>query len=276
VFATNALITPVSDRRRFENFQAKIQVQVEMGPYLLKTIDTVDELFESFCLRGDVFNQEFRGLSDVGLDFDRFDDHFDHLVVVCKKDQKIIGTYRLNCSTFSKESYTATEFSLDGLNEYEGPYLELGRACIHRDYRKGSVVTLLWRGIAEYMKLSGAGTLFGCASLKILTGRSTALVLRYLLEKNHLASSKAFMPTPKYQMNDLTAWTLHYSSGLSRDQTDEAESLIPSLLKSYLKLGALVAPEPAFDEEFQCVDLLTILRKDDLANSLARKFNLNR
>ena len=71
-------------------------------------------------------------------------------------------------------------------------------------------------------------------------------------------------------------WFAYFQKGLSEHQVAEADGLMPSLLKSYMKLGAQVACEPAFDEEFDCIDLLTILRKEDLAQSLANRFQVVR
>lgn len=245
-----------------------------MGPYLIKTAETPKELIESFKLRDEVFNREFRGMENEDLDFDRYDYFFDHLIIVHKETQKIIGTYRLNCSSFSKESYTALEFDLGALSAHQGPHLELGRACIHKDYRKGSVISLLWRGIAEYMNLSDSGILFGCSSLKITNARDAALVYKYLEDQGYLSVDFLSRPTRTYRMKDFGAWYLYFQKGLSEVQNQEAEALIPSLLKSYLKLGAKISGEPALDEDFECVDLLTVLKREDLSQALADKLKV--
>jgi L-ornithine Nalpha-acyltransferase len=261
---------------RVHKFKAKIGLNIVVGGYIIKTAETPEELIESFKLRHEVFNQEFRGMRNSGLDFDKFDYHFDHLIIVHRESQKIIGTYRMNCSHFSPESYTALEFDLQSLFREKGPFLELGRACIHKDYRKGSIISLLWRGIAEYMKLSGANILFGCSSLKINNAREAALVHKLLVDQGLVSSKYSCRPTKKFTMAGFKTWQAYFAKGLSEEQIKEAEELVPSLLKSYLKLGAVVACEPAFDEEFDCIDLLTVLRKEDLAESLATRFQVAR
>lgn len=259
---------------RVHKFQPKIILYMELGPYILKTAETSKELIESFKLRHEVFNQEFRNIEGNGLDFDRYDYYFDHLIITHKESQKVIGTYRLNCTAFSLESYTAREFDLTKLLKADGDKLELGRACIHKDYRKGSVISFLWRGIAEYMNRSGADLLFGCSSLKINTARDAALVYKNLVDRQLINHEFNCQPTNKFRMKDFDAWLSFFSKGLSETQSAEAEELIPSLLKSYLKLGAKVACEPAFDEEFNCIDMLTILKKKDLSISLAQKLQV--
>lgn len=259
---------------RVHKFSAKIKLNIEMGPYLIKTAESFSELVESFKLRHEVFNNEFCGETGSGLDYDRYDYYFDHLIIIHKESQKIIGTYRLNCSKFSSKSYAVCEFDLSLLRLNRGPHLELGRACIHSAYRKGAVISLLWRGIAEYMKISESTLLFGCSSLKIDNPREAALVYNHLCNQGHLTIDYFCRPTKKYQMEKLDVWHAYFKENFNEVHRTEAESLIPSLLKSYLKLGAKIACEPAFDKDFDCIDFLTILKKEDLSNSLAQKFKV--
>ena len=261
--------------KRVHKFRNKVQIHIEFGPYVLKTAETQAELRESFRLRNEVFNQEFRGLKKNGLDVDRFDRHFDHLIILHKEKKMIVGTYRLNCSDTLKDSYTGLEFNLEKIFSLQGPYMELGRACIKKDYRKGAVISLLWRGIAEYMNATEANILFGCSSLKVNQARETALIYQYLKEENALTAQVLSTPTKKFKMKHFEAWAENFEKGLTEEQRAEAEELLPSLLKSYLKLGAKIGSIPAFDRDFDCIDLLTVLRRGDLANSLARRFQVN-
>ena len=261
--------------KKVHKFRQKVQVSLELGPYLLKTAETQKELRESFRLRNEVFNQEFRGINKQGLDVDKFDRHFDHLIILHKEKNLIVGTYRLNCSDILKDSYTALEFDLGKIFTLQGPFLELGRACIKKDYRKGAVISLLWRGIAEYMNVTEAHILFGCSSLKINQAREAALIYQYLKEENSLTSKALSYPTKKFRMKNFEAWAENFERGLTENQKQEADQLLPSLLKSYMKLGAKIGSVPAFDRDFDCIDLLTVLRRGDLAASLARRFQVN-
>ena len=261
--------------KKVHKFRQKVQVSLELGPYLLKTAETQKELRESFRLRNEVFNQEFRGINKQGLDVDKFDRHFDHLIILHKEKNLIVGTYRLNCSDILKDSYTALEFDLGKIFTLQGPFLELGRACIKKDYRKGAVISLLWRGIAEYMNVTEAHILFGCSSLKINQAREAALIYQYLKEENSLTSQALSYPTKKFRMKNFEAWAENFERGLTENQKQEADQLLPSLLKSYMKLGAKIGSVPAFDRDFDCIDLLTVLRRGDLAASLARRFQVN-
>lgn len=255
-------------------FHQKVNISISTGSYLLKTAESHEELVASFKLRHEVFYQEFQNIDLEGMDFDKFDALFDHLIIIHKNSNKVIGTYRINCSSYSNHSYTQTEFNLDEVFKLTGPHLELGRACIHKDHRKGTVLSLLWRGITDYMNLSGASVLFGCSSLKINNAVQAALVYRYLFEEGALIENLFSTPTKNFQMPNFDICYASFHNGLSESQREEAEKLLPPLLKSYIKFGAKIASEPAFDKDFDCVDLLTVLKKDDMTNSLARRFQL--
>ncbi|MFN9069020.1 MAG: GNAT family N-acetyltransferase [Bdellovibrionales bacterium] len=260
-------------RQGIFRFQPEIPFEMEFGPYLLKTAQTVEELVQSFKLRHEVFNIEFRGQSHKGLDFDRYDSLFDHLLIYHQDTKRVVGTYRLNLSDFPLESYTGLEFDLSGLHDFEGPYLELGRACISKEHRQGAVISLLWRGIAEYMKQTGAEIVFGCSSVKVNDSRRAALLFTYLKEQNLIIENRCH-PTRKFQFEDFQAWELFFVRGLTEEQKKEAQSLIPPLLKSYLKLGSKILARPAFDRDFDCLDFLTVLKRSQMSKLVEKKFNL--
>ena len=155
----------------------------------------------------------------------------------------------------------------------KGPHLELGRACIQKEHRKGAtVISLLWRGIVEYMNLSGANILYGCSSVKVQTTYEAALVYKYFVEQKAVLDSNKASPVGEFKMLDFKYCYNELPEKLTLEQIQTAESLIPSLLKFYIKFGAKIASEPAFDREFKCMDFLTIMKKEEI--SLSKKFQL--
>lgn len=261
---------------RVGRFKPTIKVEIEIGNYIIKTADSVDELLKIFRLRHEVFHREFREIAKPGLDVDRFDRAFDHLIIYHKPTSDIIGTYRLRSSNFVHTAYTALEFHLHGLYSISGPYLELGRACVRKDHRKGAVMSLLFRGIAEYMNKSGAQILFGCSSVKVKDPYQTALIYRYLQQNNHTRDNLGITPTSTFKMPNLNKWLDILSSPLTEDHSNEAKALLPPLVTSYLKMGARIASEPAYDKDFACIDLLTVLNKEELGASLVRRFQVEK
>jgi putative hemolysin len=258
---------------RVNRFKPQIRFSFEVGNYLVKTAETLEELRQSFKLRNEVFNIEFRGI-DCSLDVDRFDTLFDHLIIIDKPTMEIVGTYRLKCFDSLKNSYTALEFDLTHIISQPGPHLELGRACIQQSHRKGSVISLLWRGITEYMKLSGAQVLFGCSSVKVDNPRDASLIYQHLENEGFVSNEFLSHPQKEFLMEDFETWRQYFQQDLNTEHALEAEALVPSLLKSYVRLGARIVGEPAYDADYDCIDFLTVLKRDSLDNALARKYRV--
>lgn len=255
-------------------FTAKFQFEVEVGSYVLKTAETVEELKAAFTLRHQVFFDS--AFKDQGrlYDIDKFDALCDHLIIVDKNSKKIVGTYRMNNSNVQHQFYSSTEFDLEKIMASGKNCVELGRACIDQDHRKGIVISLLWRGIYQYMKNAKAEMLFGCSSIKKVNARQSALILRYFEMHNMVNTEFKTNPWYSFKMPLLDEYLQHYTNPLTEDQIEEAQSLIPSLLKSYLKYGAKIAGEPAWDSEMKCIDFLTIMPVENLSAQIEKKLKV--
>lgn len=258
---------------RISSWKSRVHLQIDCGPYQLRLAQTQAEVIQCFKLRHEVFCREMAGRSTkTKLDYDQYDSICDHLAILHQPTNKIVGTYRINFSQDPDCMYTESEFDIKGwIRKLEDKFIELGRACIQSEHRRGIVITLLWRGIVEYMKAVNAEILFGCSSVKVTDTRSAALVFKYLEVNGHL-NDEVFVPHEKYQMKDFLFWMMVYAKGLSQQQISEAEEKIPSLLKSYIKAGAKVCSYPALDMDFKCIDLMTVLRRSELDQKLAKKF----
>jgi putative hemolysin len=262
-------------KNKVHRFQAKISVFSEKGPYILKTITSSEELVEALKLRYQVFHREMIGKKkSTGVDVDQFDFICDHLIIIDQRIDKIIGTYRLNSSLFSNHFYSANEFNLRKILETEGNKLELGRACIQKDYRNGIVISLLWRGIAEYMQKSNSEILFGCASIKTESPRQAALLYRHFAGEERFLDHLLCPPTLKYSMPGIGNWIESFNRPLTEEEKAEVHELIPPLCRAYLKAGAVLGGEPAYDAEFKCIDFLTILKRDNLNRALWKKYDI--
>lgn len=261
-------------RNKIYKFKPKVKIHSDKGPFLLKTVSESDELIEALRLRYQVFHREMLGKTKPsGIDVDEYDFVCDHLAIIEKKTGLLIGTYRLNCSLYSQNFYSSQEFNLRRILQEPGAKLELGRACIHQNYRKGLVISLLWRGIAEYMAATDSKILFGCASIKTESARQTALLYHYFQREARFRPDYWCPPTLKYAMPNLDLWIDRLAQqDLSAEELSSAEEMIPPLAKAYLKAGAFLGGEPAYDSDFKCIDFLTILPRENLNKILWRKY----
>ena len=119
---------------------------------VLSMAATPEEVREVQRLRYKVFieNQGLTALATPeGLDCDEFDAACDHLIVRDSATLKVVGTYRLLNPAGARKlgrHYSENEFDLGRLKHLRSRIVEAGRACIHPDYRGGSVIMLLWSG----------------------------------------------------------------------------------------------------------------------------------
>lgn len=219
---------------------------------------------EAQRLRYKVFAEELGANvgTDDGLDIDRFDAHCDHLIVRDADSLRVVGTYRVlppHRARALGRLYSESEFDMQRLDHLRPGMIEVGRSCVHRDYRSGPAILLLWAGLAQYMKKNGYRHLVGCASASLADGGGAAAFVRDTTQR-HLTPPeyRAFprLPFPHEKI----------------DRPAVAE--VPPLIKGYLRIGARVCGEPAWDPEFNTADFLVLLALENLNRRYARHFDL--
>ncbi|RFP16006.1 MULTISPECIES: GNAT family N-acetyltransferase [unclassified Duganella] len=241
-------------------------VRAASGKLVLSMASTPEELREVQRLRYKVFI-ETMGLSSLvredGLDSDEFDEHCDHLIVRDSSTLKVVGTYRLLSASRARKLgrvYSEGEFDLGRLNNLRGRMVEAGRACIHPDYRGGSVIMLLWSGLAEYMRRENCDYLAGCASISLADGGHNAVAVYQSLAGAHLAPSE-YRVTP------------HLPFPFSKLEAAQKPQ-VPPLLKGYMRSGAWICGEPAWDPDFESADLFLLLPLANLDGRYARHYGV--
>ena len=138
------------------------------------------EVREAQRLRYKVFVEEFGARLQTSLpdhDVDRYDGHCEHLIVREQISGRVIGTYRMLLPETAQRLggyYSESEFNLTRLRNLRSRTVEVGRSCVHRDYRSGGVIAMLWSGLAQYMLRSGRDYLIGCASIGMGDGGHNA------------------------------------------------------------------------------------------------------
>lgn len=257
-----SILSPMSRKRG-----PYVSFAFQKGSFLVKTADTKDEISQVYQLRHEIFYREFCGKSNaLGLDRDRFDKNADMLIIIDLTTNKVIGTYRVICSEFSKRFYSASEFDISNFIAENGVKVELSRACIHKDYRNGSAIRLLWRGIYEYLNKVNANYLFGCCSVSGLSPYSILSLMNYLQKNNLVLPQWGIFPHG----------TFDNSAKLLKDLGDfgvyNPMDHIPALFRAYLNAGAKFEVVPAYDEHFSCYDFFTVLEVKNLSAAHSRKF----
>ena len=135
---------------------------------------------EAQRLRWRVFVEEMGAQprsKEPGVDHDLFDPHCKHLLVRDEDSGEVIGTYRLLSPHAARRVgcyYSETEFDLTRLQLLRPRMVEIGRSCVDPRHRAGTVIALLWSGVARYMLAHGYRYLAGCASISLADGGRAA------------------------------------------------------------------------------------------------------
>ncbi len=264
-------------KSRLRDFRAHINIYLEKRNYIVKTADSNEEFRAALKLRHEVFLEELlKRTNKSGFDIDRFDKTCDHLLIIDKNKDLVIGTYRLQSSLHTKRWYTATEFHIKNIIKgLPGNKLELGRACVHKDYRNGVTLALLWEGIHAYIQASQTHYLFGCSSIKTMDKDEIKGIYHYLKSEGHLTHDHRVRPKGKFRVPGLASYLKRVRRKPHLAKNDDLhvhKTAIPPLLKSYLKVGAKVCGVPALDRDFRCIDFLTLLKVQDIGDKCNRKF----
>jgi putative hemolysin len=253
-----------------KDFTGRVPVEFTRGHFTVKTVQSKRELWQVMTLRYEVFHREYKHKKiPFGLDRDRFDAQADHLAIIDNRINRIVGTYRLISDVRTTDFYSMTEFDISDLIARDGGKVELSRACIHKDYRNGAVITLLWRGIIEYLNQSGARWLFGMASVKTVNPDELAAVYKTLEAEDAVDSSVRIKALEGCRIKDF-AQSLEAAA-----VTEQSKGMVPALLRSYLRAGAVVVGDPAIDMDFNCGDLFVVLDVSKMSSTYNRKYQVN-
>lgn len=260
-------------RWKLRLFKPKVSMFYENERFIIKSVENAHELEQALKLRYEVFYKEVLNKKAIlKIDVDGFDFICDHLIIIDKKSERVIGTYRLISSTFSDRFYSETEFDIDNIKMAKGNKLELGRACVHRDFRTGMAIALLWKGISEYIKKVDSRYLFGCSSVNTTNIFTIAIIYKYL---NQLYSSPEELRVYPHENYRLNQFDLYLNAiGDIDPKKDRIEELVPALLKGYLRAGSKVSGEPALDSKFRCADFFTVLDLGQLNDTYDKKYKL--
>ncbi|MGA9434709.1 MAG: GNAT family N-acyltransferase [Roseobacter sp.] len=232
---------------------------------------TDEDLRAAKRLRYQVFIEELGGSGSLvdhenKLEQDRFDPYFDHLLLKDRTSGQVVGVYRvMRCDQAQAAGsfYSESEYDLSPLMASGRKLLELGRSCLHADYRGGAALYHLWSGLAAYIAEHKIEVLFGVASFHGTDPQAIAEPLS-LLHHRHLAPEdlRVRAQPASFQPMDLIA---------ESDLDPRAAMLqVPSLIKAYLRLGGFVGQGAFIDHSFNTTDVCLILDTEKMNQRQAR------
>ncbi|MCB1307368.1 MAG: GNAT family N-acetyltransferase [Leptospiraceae bacterium] len=232
------------------------------------------EIEQTLSLRYNIFNLELeQGLPAshaTRKDRDEYDLYCDHLIVVDKaRDNMIVGTYRMLRGAVARKHkgfYSESEFILEGVYDLEDEVCEIGRSCVHPEYRDGSVITYLWIGLGMYMNEFNVRYLMGCGSVHTGNAEEASKIYAYLKSKNAIADL-AIKATPRPD---------HVMPGFRTDYVIDDEKAvsrsIPPLIKGYIRAGSKIIGTPAYDAVFGTTDYFITFNLSEVEKRYGRHY----
>ncbi len=197
-------------------------------------------------------------------EYDAFDPHARHLLVTVSQTGHCVGTYRLLDPEGARKAggfYTESEFDISSLTPFLSRTAELGRSCVHPDYRRGGVIALLWSALARTLIAEEIRYLMGCASLD-LTNPDLDPDQIYSDLRLHRWGDPSLTVVPHRPFPCL----------LRPLDSDRRVPTLPPLLKGYLRLGARCIGDPAHDPLFRTADFPVWLPLSAMDSGYARHF----
>lgn len=236
-----------------------------------------EDLSAAQALRYDVFVDELGGDGDLvehdtRLEKDRFDRFARHLLLLDRArggtvSQQVVGVYRLLDNEGAARAggfYSEAEFNIDALTVSGLRLLELGRSCLHKDYRGGMAMYHLWSTLAGYVSQEKFDILFGTASFR---GTDIECLLKplMLLQKNHLCpvGIRPIARHPRAVLSENTGDDMDRKTAMTQ---------MPSLIKAYLRLGGGVGDGAHVDHKFNTTDVCLVLDVNKTSDKIRRLY----
>ena len=236
---------------------------VSSPEFSVRLADGPEDLRAAQRLRYEVFVAELGADGphvdhNARLEKDEFDPFFDHLLLEdlsrASGDQ-VVAVYRLlrdDQMPSVGRYYSETEYDLTVLKQSGRKLMELGRSCLHPEYRGGAAMLVMWNGLAEYVADHGIEVMFGTASFHGTDVAALAPSLS-LLHERHLAPPELRVRavTEHFQPMDLIPY----------EQIDRKPAMlgVPALIKAYLRLGGFVGEGAWIDHDFNTTDVCLVM-----------------
>ena len=233
--------------------------------FTTRLAETERDLRAAERLRYSVFVEELGGDGPLvdhegRFERDRFDPYYQHLILVDDRRDAdaldhVVGVYRLLDGAGADaigQYYSEDEYDLTKLRQSGRRLLELGRSCLHPEYRGGMAMYHIWNALAGIVEKEEIDILFGVASFHGTDVSAHAAALS-LLYHQHLAPEDVRVRAreTEYQSMDL----------VSVDEIDRNQAMkdIPALIKAYLRLGGVIGDGAFVDRPFNTIDVCLLL-----------------
>jgi len=201
-----------------------------------------------------------------GRDRDEFDEICQHVLIEEAKTDRLVATFRLLPLRSGSEighCYSAQYYALEGLKDYQGSMVEMGRFCIEPGLADPNILRSAWAAVTAYVDAEEIEMLFGCSSFHgtdadYYADAFAVLTERYIAPKRWL---------PRIKAPDVFRFAERF-----RRPSDRTKALkrMPPLLRSYLTMGGWVSDHAVVDRDLNTLHVFTGLEIKAIPPARAR------
>jgi len=224
------------------------------GRFAARLAATPEDIDRAQALRQLTFRTN-RGLApaDDG-DADAFDPACLHMLVEEVRTGTLVCCFRLLPLAGGAEigrSYSAQYYDLRRLADFQGPMVDMGRFCIHPDWRDPDILRVAWGAMTRLVDDTCVEMLFGCSSFDGAEAEAHHEALA-MLKDRHLAP-KRWLPRVKAPN------VFRFARALRGKTPDLKRAMLgmPPLLRTYLVMGGWVSDHAVVDRDLNTLHVFT-------------------
>lgn len=187
-------------------------------------------------------------------DEDHLDQECQHMLIEDLQTRQLVCCFRFLHLPSGRDigrSYSAQFYNLSALQDFDGPMVEMGRFCVHPEYRDPDIIRIAWGAITRHVDQAQVAMLFGCSSFMGTEPEQHAEAFAMLRER-HLAPRR-WLPRVKAPNVFRFARKLRWRKSDPR----LAMTTMPPLLRSYLALGGWVSDHAVVDPQLKTMHVFT-------------------
>jgi len=200
---------------------------------------------------------------------DEYDEQADHLIAIDLKINKIIGTYRfLRKDQLKPGQIFASEEEFDITPIKHENILEIGRAVVSKEYRTGSTIMLLLKGLMNCAYAHKIKYIFGTVSFLGINPLKYSHAFSYIYY-NHLSPEAVRVKAIAGEGVALNRYAKH------EIDYSVVKKEMPALVKGYINVGSTFGGEAFVDRSFNSVDLFVLAEVDKISDKYINRFVKN-
>ncbi|MEN4981900.1 GNAT family N-acetyltransferase [Acinetobacter modestus] len=240
-----------------QTLTSPLRQKQSQNQYRFEWVDNLKELQEVQRFRAHQFSHQFGISFEDGLDQDLYDFGCEHAVLREKWTGEIVAYTRLKLFQGHEigQSYSAKEFDVVPHFSHLPSILEIGRTCVHPQFRSGKALSMLWLNLVPKVLWSmRAKYLMGCVSIHLEDNLARAYYTHRQIQQlgDHqiidIRSKRAFEPErPEYSFPQ--------------------DERMPKLFDTYLGMQSTLSKQAFYDEDFKCLDYFVFLEINKIATS---------